>query len=454
MTGEDLEKELINGIYEFYGETINSPFYLYDKIIEKFSHIKFNNCCFEDLVHVEGKNKYSAIIFHDCIFDKNVKVTRCTLNKIQFTNLKKLVKINICYSKINDIFIDSNKLPIFGNIEIIDCTILNLIDCSNLNLNKGNFTLSLRHKNEEENFSSNFKNSTFEMANFSSSFLGNEADFRNFEIIKTCFFTNCHFKKVYFTGSNLGKNAFFKDCRFESKTEFKNCKSYLDSKTEYIDCEFQGTSHFNNSKFNNLGFIHSTFDKKASFEYVNVDSINLYQVTFSNGAFFENLKINSIENCDIKTLRAIKRELVNSHNQIDYLRFKAYELEAFKLEDNTWKDKFILHLNSYSSKNGLDWFRGFLFTIIISVCFFYLYSIIEVYDFCTNPIDYNFISTERVKEYFYFLNPGDFDYHFKKLKENNTNIGATIVFIFAKIFIGYGIYQTIQAFRKFGVNGG
>jgi hypothetical protein len=71
-----------------------------------------------------------------------------------------------------------------------------------------------------------------------------------------------------------------------------------------------------------------------------------------------------------------------------------------------------------------------------------------------NPFNYDFISSKRVNEYFCFLNPSSFDYHFDKLKKNETTIVASIVFVFAKIFIGYGIYQTIQAFRKFGVNGG
>ncbi len=36
------------------------------------------------------------------------------------------------------------------------------------------------------------------------------------------------------------------------------------------------------------------------------------------------------------------------------------------------------------------------------------------------------------------------------LSENNTTWAEIIPFIFGKIFIGYGIYQTISAFRKYG----
>ena len=78
-------------------------------------------------------------------------------------------------------------------------------------------------------------------------------------------------------------------------------------------------------------------------------------MSFLESAYFDDLnmdKIEAIENWDRKTLRAIKRELINTHNQIDYLRFKAYELEAYKNEKGkSWKDDFILSLNSFSSKN-------------------------------------------------------------------------------------------------------
>lgn len=452
MTAEELEQKLNDGKYEFYGETISSSFYMPAKSFNDFSRIKFNNCHFEDSLHIEGLNKYLGIIFHDCIFSKDVNVLRCKINNIQFSNLKELKKINICHSTINDIVIDSNKLPINGEIKIDDCTILDLIDCSNLNLNQGQFTLSLRHKNEEANFSSNFKNSTFEMANFSSSFLGNEADFRNFKIIKTCFFTNCHFKKVYFKKANFGNDTIFHDCKFYSYSGFEECKNLDKTNLKISSCLFKSFPHFNKSKFNFLEIIHTTFNRKVSFDGVQVNNINFYQISFSEITFFDDFKINNIYDCDRRTIRIIKRELVNSHNQIDYLRFKAYELDIYKNEKNkNWKDSFILFFNEQSNYFGLDWFKGIKFTIFTSFMFYLLYIITFTISIRNITLLPDSVEDFFVK-YLKFVNPLSF---LKPPIEEAEHYFFPIFFlILGKIFVSYGIYQTIQAFRKFGVNGG
>ncbi|MCQ4155647.1 hypothetical protein [Riemerella anatipestifer] len=62
--------------------------------------------------------------------------------------------------------------------------------------------------------------------------------------------------------------------------------------------------------------------------------------------------------------------------------------------------------------------------------------------FCDKSI--NFITG-----YLRFLNLTDWKYEFFNIKD--LGLGYAILFI-GRIFIGYGYYQTIQAFRKYGKN--
>lgn len=452
MTAEELDLKLSSGIHEFYGETINSHIYL-SKNIDNLSYIKFNNCHFVEALNIEVRNENLTIIFHECIFNKNVNVLRCFLNKIQFSFLKEITTINIKFCTFKDLIINSNDLPILGNIQIENCTVLDLIDCSNLNLSKGQFTFNTRFKKEVEiNFTSFFNNSIFEMANFSSAIFGNEADFTNFNIITTCLFTNCHFKKVYFKESDFGDNTIFHDCKFYSYSGFEECKSLKKTNLKISSCLFKSFPHFNKSKFNFLEIIHTTFDRKVSFDGVQVNKINLYQVSFSEITFFDDFKINNIYECDRRTIRIIKRELVNSHNQIDYLRFKAYELDIYKKEKGkNWKDFLILYLNEQSNYFGLDWFKSVKFTLFTGLIFYLLYIItfsisIKSITHLPNTVE-DFLVT-----YLKFINP--FTFLKSPIEESESYFFPYFFFIIGKIFVSYGIYQTAQAFRKFGINGG
>ena len=179
-------------------------------------------------------------------------------------------------------------------------------------------------------------------------------------------------------------------------------------------------------------------------------------MSFLESAYFDDLnmdKIEAIENWDRKTLRAIKRELINTHNQIDYLRFKAYELEAYKNEKGkSWKDDFILSLNSFSSKNGLDWVKALRFILLTSFVS-YLFYLISYLISIKSVVPSEFPNTveEFLVYYLKFINPLMF---LKSPIEDAEKYFFPLLFLLlGKILISYGIYQLIQAFRKFGKNG-
>ena len=103
----------------------------------------------------------------------------------------------------------------------------------------------------------------------------------------------------------------------------------------------------------------------------------------------------------------------------------------------------LLKLNTFSNNNGLSWFRGILFTFFV---WFFFYSLFIM---CRDGIGNTFfLNIPRYQEEFlkYLWLPNGFDGLFSA----KLSLGATSVFILGKIFIGYGIYQTISAFRKYG----
>ncbi|MEI8075982.1 MAG: pentapeptide repeat-containing protein [Bacteroidota bacterium] len=103
----------------------------------------------------------------------------------------------------------------------------------------------------------------------------------------------------------------------------------------------------------------------------------------------------------------------------------------------------LLKLNTLSNNNGLSWFRGILFTLGVWFIFFNWFAMIKY------GIGDTFIWTDE----YYLKKAIDFLWLFsgiKGLSKDSATWAEIIPFIFGKIFIGYGIYQTISAFRKYG----
>lgn len=109
----------------------------------------------------------------------------------------------------------------------------------------------------------------------------------------------------------------------------------------------------------------------------------------------------------------------------------------------------LLWLNTISNKNGLSWWRGFVFTITVAWLFFIVINYFGI-------VNIRFLEWgwkgwdsfgEVWKNYLNMFYLTDFKDKFSGVILNA--FGETIFFI-SKIFIGYGIYQTISAFRKYG----
>ncbi|KAB8155440.1 hypothetical protein EZY14_006015 [Kordia sp. TARA_039_SRF] len=170
-----------------------------------------------------------------------------------------------------------------------------------------------------------------------------------------------------------------------------------------------------------------------------------------------------------ETFRIIKKVHESQNNIVESIPFRILEKQALKQElignyENRarrfeynffdkivafidhYSNRFILTLNRLSNRYGKSYWQGAIFVLISGLLFFY-FSLLssEKYEFEWNPLYWSFESND-FKYYWQSLNPVHKHSYLDNLKPES-------YFYFwdylGRIFVGYGIYQTIQAFRKY-----
>ena len=172
-------------------------------------------------------------------------------------------------------------------------------------------------------------------------------------------------------------------------------------------------------------------------------ALEIHRSRFEKFAYFDSFKIQDLGDIKIDSIRSIIRELRKYNNNIEIHKFKVLELEIHRKNKAVkWYDRRILDLHSFSSKYGTEPFRGILFTLGGSLFFYTITFLAQnyLYDVSLEGIE-SFVTT-----YFTFITPS-----FKNPFDTEMNMCSYFLFLVGKIFIGYGIYQTIQAFRKFKI---
>jgi hypothetical protein len=109
-----------------------------------------------------------------------------------------------------------------------------------------------------------------------------------------------------------------------------------------------------------------------------------------------------------------------------------------------------LGLNKLSNDFGRNWFRGLFFTIASGLILFIilLLTIKEFHLVLLPPYNGHWI-----EPFLKFMNPlrhFDTDDLFSSDKKLHLNSFSYAIDFTARIVVAYGVYQTIQAFRRFG----
>jgi len=320
-----------------------------------------------------------------------------------------------------------------------------------------------------------FKETEFNETSFNFVVFTGEADFKRAKFYDDISFEYTTFKKRgAFAGITLQKNISFRclvlndksHIYFRNTTEDIDKKLYKNKKISICDTVINGRIDFNN---NMIGII----DLSGS---VVIGSGTLNMIKFD-------------PKCeDYQTATILKNEEIKKNNIIKALEYKAEEKKLYakdlydkylemkkspKNSDNKkWQNRFerlSIWLSKISNNHGQDWMKAVRFTFIGAFgCFllFYCLAPLDISDLyyclltslgtdlkeCFNSCEIarwnNFIP-----EFFKYLIPTNYSllniyldnavsaWYYKAL--------ASSVYILGKIWVGYGIFEIIEAFRKF-----
>ncbi|WP_438423240.1 hypothetical protein [Aquimarina macrocephali] len=160
------------------------------------------------------------------------------------------------------------------------------------------------------------------------------------------------------------------------------------------------------------------------------------------------LNLNKATQTNLSTLRKIKLELEQRGNTFDFLNVLACEQKVIfrELIQNFQFSKLgeiiLLLLNRISNNFGTNWLRGVFFTIMVGL----LGSLGIYYSMYDGPYVSDGISPKFLSILF-----GNFAplYRIAFLEENQAGLTVYLIHFITKIFVFYGIFQTVQAFRKY-----
>lgn len=420
-----------------------------------FHSFFFKNCIFKgsridfyDFDRNILKDKFSSLAFRDCKIENDLFIKDCYLSHLSFENIEISSQAwHITTSNINNITLTGN--PKDRN-KITSLIINNLTDGeTNLDIRLNDFSQGLMI------FSSKFKNAIL-----------NGNSFNQFTIDKCIFVENFTFWKSEAIYTQINRTDFDEmtsvnsnfgiDVTFENVNFFKSCnfEKLKDSRTKlkFKKCNFYQYTFFDESNIYELHFDTAYFKEIVSFQYLTCTKIIFNRTHFDKVAFFNDMNIN-LDKCDLKTIRIIKNQLLNTENKIDYLKFNALEHKTLLSQPNlSLNDRFLLRLNKSSNNFGISWLKGILFTVKSSMFFFILLLLLNNVVKSKYPLTLSF---ENQFASFNEISIAFLKFVFSLGFENEeiqSNGLIYFIFIIAKIFIGYGIYQTIAAFRKYGTN--
>lgn len=280
---------------------------------------------------------------------------------------------------------------------------------------------------------------------------------------------------IIFNGLTVVKEILLQGNNYNSSIAFQNI-----STKKIIQDNFSNYSSITFYKFNSNGDKESSFIIKNSYlgdmNFLNCDLDSFYkieiedsilsQIKYANIKWFSTSKINQHLNSNSKDIIKSKREILRqlkivseeNKDRSNFLLFKACELEVYRKENNPFNDKFILIANWYSNKNGISWIRGIIFTGLVWLIAFSLYFLLKngIYFPWEDNCYLIFLKSTYWQEAFdYLWLPEGLDGLTNKSGLINlprplwTKIFGSVIYFLGKIFIAYGIFQIISAFRKF-----
>lgn len=469
--------DLSTGILDFNNCHINKlEFTKSLKNNDIFNHcIELNKCKIIKLIF-DSSYIEKPFEFNECDFDEITISNTIFSNEIQIGNLKTIgfrtKDLNVWSSKFNgEIFFEFGEITeqcLFNKVEFNE----QLVFERNFKFNKINFSEVVAKYNATFVYNENIKSLTFADSNFQSCFY-----FNSF-ITKSSSDVNLHFYGINhgnysFGGApitfidlsciNYGTIIFTRTIisivwieQFinYSSLLFKSVK--LSTNSNHI---FIYDSSLNLTEFENVDF--------SKFEEVIIAKSDVSNVVFNNSILPNILKLKSnnkqlgakIEEDEFlneniyyrESYRQLKIALERQGNRSAALYYKSKEMYYNYKELKFGAEKVLLFLNYISNNYGNSWARGLLFSITLYFVFFLIYNASLEIPFFEWKLHFTLEETIRT------FNKSLLNYFKYIASYPNLQIEDRIIskwygilnLILSRIFISYGIYQTIIAFRKY-----
>ncbi|MBO6880902.1 pentapeptide repeat-containing protein [Winogradskyella sp.] len=363
-------------------------------------------------------------IFSSCEFLSNLTI-RQTKRQIEFNNQ--------CY--FGGLVRITNRDK---NITFLDCDI-NDLDVSNTVLN-----CKIRIHNCDI-YVANFRNTKFnELTDFWSSTFFNVINFYKTDFNATTVFSGVTFNKnVLFTYSLFGDIIIFRGTRFKKGLDLslaiiKGKLSVFDIPVRWWWWQFRSKKGVLTEK---------EYDECVKGQIIPVkNKRETYRILKKHYEDVNNISDSvSLAVMEKKTLftEILFNLFSTNKNQIPLIWFIWGKLlDIFNL--------IILSLNGLSNWFKSSYVCGIIFTALVGALFFNLSINCTAYE----NYAFNFngeVLSNGFKNYMKFLNPTHkFDYLGEHIiSDSSTKNGFYVYDYLGRIFVGYGIYQTIQAFRKY-----
>lgn len=390
----------------------------------------FFGCVFKYLRLSYGSYN-GEIRFSECTFDSNV-----ALNESSF-------KGDVSFK--DSIF--SNELQIINSelstLSILRCDLSKMFNLSN-SVIKGNSRLKASKFKE-----TNFKNTSFhKLADFWRSEFKRitifyKTDFNGITVFSASIFR----ENVLFTYSLIDKMVIFRGTKLEKGIDLS--LAIITGELNVFGLALPSFESENLDKIVNQKISQFKFEnkknRKKTFE-------TFFEKEFENFVSDEG-KIPTKNK--IETYRIIKNKQFKDNNFVDSLLAQRLELTSIK-EQLNWKssvnnffDSIVLWLNKYSNRHKTSFAQGLIFILVVLVLSNF-FGLMSSGNFKIATGDWTQNLSINVKGLITSLNPV---HRIQTLKEiyGVKEFGAWFyVFNYlGRVLISYGIYQTVQAFRKF-----
>lgn len=423
-------------------------------------NIRFNNSIlfgnFFHYVHFKGD-----LLMIDCEVISTCSFFKVKVDGLFRANKFKSYNFNIENSSFNSVNLRNSTCQydgIYLNHIIVDKE----LDISNINLNTNEISIHIRNSNLN---------------------LVNISDYKNSNIF--FIFENSIINHIKSESINT-KGIEFRECEINGLSTFvtKNSNSNINDKDNNIihnliiwNCTVSADIHIENTRMEEFHFIFSRIARDARVRIYKClinectikdssnygrfdlsdsecDSLDM-DYTYSLGSIlFERNKVTKYKNRHTVTL--LKNETLKMNDNIAYLNLYKEEIKLYKeelkkskiLNKNRMQEMVTLFCNWISNNYGSSWLRALKFVLISDFLFTFIILLFGVesiyYDIFVKSNYCEYISNL----YLNILNIFSIANMSNAVQEFHLNLYGELFYIIAEIFIAYGTYQFVSAFRK------